>query len=59
MKEKDKHSSRKSDKDASGNAKKQRSRRMIMPSEERAKKGRWFIILVLLLTLLFGYAFWR
>ena len=59
MKEKDKDSSQRNNKDVKENAKKHRSRRIIMPQEERAKKGRWVTILVLLLSLLLGYAFWR
>lgn len=38
---------------------KPRVRKIIVVPEERAKRGRWITILIFLLTLFFGYAFWQ
>lgn len=38
---------------------KPRMRKIIVAPEERAKRGRWITILIFLLTLFFGYAFWQ
>ena len=34
-------------------------RRIVVQPEEKAKRGRWITLLVLFLTLFFGYVFWR
>jgi hypothetical protein len=36
-----------------------RARRIVIDPEEKAKKGRWVTLLILFLSILFGYAFWR
>ncbi|MBI5151471.1 MAG: hypothetical protein HZA34_02760 [Candidatus Pacebacteria bacterium] len=38
---------------------KPRVRKIIVAPEEKAKRGRWITILIFLLTLFFGYAFWQ
>lgn len=38
---------------------KPKARRVIIQPEEKAKRGRWITLLILFLSLFFGYVFWR